>query len=187
MSDVYKPTGGPSPGPTGVWIAKKDVLVRARGAAFSKGDVVVIDPTESRVTIEADSEVTTAAGGTITSLLATITTPTADAIDGSQFGIFGVCLEDIADEGEGEIRIQGPVDEAFVQTTTGTLQNGSNLVPTTAKNLDGIGIANEQIVAYINSADADIPDSTPTARTLTPVMMLPPGWYRQATTGFAVT
>ena len=186
MADIYKPTGGPSPGPTGVWIAQKDVLVRARGAAFSKGDVVAIDPTAANTAIEADSDVTSGSNGTTTSVMASVVTPASTNIRGELFAVFGVCLEDIADEADGLVRIQGHVDEAYVIAASGTVQTGANLVVTTAKNLDAVGADGELVVGFIDAAAADIPDTTPTTRTLTPVTMLPPGWYRK-TTGFSVT
>jgi len=86
-----------------------DVRVTARGGAKNKGEVVKFDLAAS------DAGTSTANVGATDSIFANVIEAAHPPITGQ---LHGVCLEDIADDGEGMVRFQGIVDALGGDTST---------------------------------------------------------------------
>lgn len=80
-----------------------DVRVTARGGAKNKGEVVKF----GTLATSSDAAITDTAVGSKTSIFSNVIEAAHPPITGQ---LHGVCLEDIADDGEGMVRFQGIVD-----------------------------------------------------------------------------
>lgn len=88
--------------------------LQATGASFSKGDVVCLHINTGNFTWD------------------TFTTPAAGDLSS---GIFGVCMEDIAQNASGKVLVRGKVN-CFTKATAGTVTNGTLMTVRTTKDLE---------------------------------------------------
>ncbi len=95
--------------PLGYQVEEWDVRVTARGEAFVLGDVVVFDMSAS------DGDVSTIVSGDENSIFANVIGVVAASRSQPGWTV-GVCLEAIADNGEGRVRIHGRC-KAFTQSS----------------------------------------------------------------------
>lgn len=89
-------------------------ILQATAAGFSKGDVVCLHINTATLTWD------------------TFTTPAAGDLTG---GIFGVCLEDVAQNAFGRVLVRGKVN-GFTKATAGTVTNGTLMTVRTSKDLE---------------------------------------------------
>ena len=92
----------PTQGGVGYSTHNCDVRVVARGASFSKGNLVEFDMAAS------DANVDTHKFGREDSIFSNVITPTSTANEGGK--ILAVCLEDIAQNQKGKVRLCGTVE-----------------------------------------------------------------------------
>lgn len=110
----------------GLFVERRTMQVFAR-AAFEKGDIAILDIANVDAAVS-DND----ADGASTSGLANIRNPlagtSAQDTQDYQGGIYVVCLEDIADNGTGEVLLSGEVDECYVHVGSGDIIIGEALV-----------------------------------------------------------
>ena len=99
---------------SGYTIQEDPFVLQATAASFSKGDVVCLHINTATLTWD------------------TFTTPAAGDLTG---GIFGVCLEDIAQNAFGRVLVRGKVN-CFTKATAGTVANGTLMTVRTTKDLE---------------------------------------------------
>jgi len=129
------------------------VRATVRGGAVTKGDVLMLD------ILASDAAVTTA-DGKPTGIFGSFVTPTAAMVLGQTMTMGGVALEDASDDARCNLQIVGDVN-AFVIGASGSMAIGTDLIVTTAKNLDIISATGEVFCGVGLEAV-----TTPTTRTL---------------------
>lgn len=128
-----------------------DVRVVARGGAKTRGDLVQFDLDWANK----DAATTTATLGATTSVHVNVVTPTAAGII---LHPMGICLEDIADDGYGWIRVKGTV-EAKVEKSSGAdnINTGAGCIGTTSGTLDNALTADARYLAMALGALSGTP------------------------------
>lgn len=132
-------------------------------AAITQGEVVVFDLTNT------DGDVSNNIVGDAASGFANVKKPAAGDIVKS--AVYGLALEDIADNATGRILICGIAQGSLIRAS-GSIASGDALVPTTAGDLDGIIANGERQIAIALEAV-----TTPTTSTLGRVLFN--GWCWQ--------
>ena len=118
-----------------------DVLVVARGGNKARGDLVEFD------FAQADAATSTVTLGLATSVWVNVVTPTSG---GLKTGIHAICLEAIADDDYGWVRIVGRT-EAKVKKSSGSdnVDTGAGVVGATDRTLDNVGVTSYLLLGLV--------------------------------------
>jgi hypothetical protein len=151
------PSGGPG---LGIFPTSINARVTVRGGNGLKGDVYAFD------LVASDAATTSAVVGNAASIWANVVPPTAAMVLAQDPTVFCVLLEDVNDDKVGNACIYGIVDKAFIIGATGSAALGTDLVVTTAKNLDIVEATGEHIAGIALETV-----TTPTTRKLGKVFL----------------